>query len=275
MSLHIRLRSAGCRVLLLIAAGLLPSYPAHHAAATDKPSLSTVAPGEISSAVAERVKEKPKAAPQIVSDAINSRSDGCAHSAELTTAAIASLPQPSPSRLVADIVYRAVRACPDSVLEIVPAAVAAAPASAAEEIVAAAVSAVPDPYKLVNSPEKGKIADFKSGGDFKGTGEFKDASDHKPSTGHGAGREMTLADAIVKSAFGARDGLDYDALAMAADNAIKFGLDRAIAALEDPRVLFGVGDAGLTNFENEPRRAVSGGAPPTPTPVSTPPPASK
>jgi hypothetical protein len=211
-----------------IAAGAKPAAPS---AGTEKSAL----------AVGSLVKENPKAAPKIVSDAINSNPNGCVHSPAITSAAITALPQPASKTLIADIVYSAVKACPDSVLSIVSAAVAAAPTSAAEEIVAAAVSAVPDPYKMVSFPGT------KVGSDYKGTADYKSAPE-----------EMPLVDAIVKAAYGAAEGLNLDALALAADTAIKHGLSRTLAGLEDPRLLFGVGDEGLTNYENEPRYGVEG-----------------
>jgi hypothetical protein len=245
------------------------------------PSLLAAEPArDPAGSVAAKVAANPKAAPRIVADAIETLADGCVQSPAIVAAAIKALPQPAPKRLVAEIVYRAVHECPDSVLGIVDAAVKAAPASAAAEIVAAAVSAVPDPYKPVAMPGKAVAQDYKS------TGDAKSMRAAEPESAAGQ-EEVPLVDAIVKTAFAARDGLNLDALVAAADQAIKFGLDKALAAIDDPRILFGVGDAGLTNFENEPRTAVE--APgtasstptpspkptPIPTPTPTPPPVSK
>jgi hypothetical protein len=236
------------------------------------PAISS---GEADASLANTIRANPKSAPRTVADAIGTRANGCADSPGLVAEAIKALPEPVSKRLVADIVYHAVQSCPDSVLAIVDSAVSTAPATAAEEIVAAAVSAVPDPYKLVSMPAKNAARAQPVAGDFKSTQDGKSIDDGKAGPYSADRPQIPLADAIVQTANNAREGLSIDALAAAADYALKFGVDKALAALDDPRLLFGVGDAGLTNFENEPRRAVSGGEVPTPTPRSTPPPVSQ
>jgi hypothetical protein len=68
---------------------------------------------------------------------------------------------------------------------------------------------------------------------------------------------MPLAEAIVEAASESAPGLDKASLVSAADRAIRGTPSAKIRALSDPKVVSPVGDAGRTNFGNEPRRPIN------------------
>ena len=181
--------------------------------------------------------------------------DAARRAAPATTAAIRALGTDATPRKIAGIVFLAARTVPESVLDIVHAAVLASPDDAAPEIVAAAISAVPDPWKQVRYRRRGSVARHGER-DFKGEPDYKDS---------GPESQMTLAEAIVMSAFDARAGLDLRGLQVAANGAIVSSPAYLLALIHDPKGISGVGDVGNNNYSNEPFRPP---VKPEPKPVS-------
>jgi len=220
-------------------------------------------------ALQSEVAAAPKSAPQVVVRALQAAGDAApAQAGVITAAAIAGLgPAPS-SAQVARVVNAAVRALPDSAIEIVRAAVATAPAEAADEIVAAALTALPDPWKQVfytrvSAPIRTGERDFKGEPDFKGG---PGAVTGLPGGGV-QGAPMTMAEAVVQAALDARSGLSAPALFAVAEAILRSSPGWLIGAIYDPKGISGVGDAGLNNYANEPFRTPPLLAPePPPTP---------
>ena len=173
------------------------------------------------------------------------------------------------AKQVGGVVYSAVHTVPDQVLPIVHAAVLTSRNSDAPEIVTAAISAVPNPWKevlykhYVTRVEKGE-RDYKDYRDYK---DDKDGARLGEPTfdPRDPGTRMTLAEAIVQTALDARSGLDPAALVAAADLALIGDPGYLLLAAGDPHGISAVGDAGNSNYGNEP---VLPPAPPPIPPVS-------
>ncbi len=207
-------------------------------------------------------------------------------------AAIGALGANPATKQISTIVFKAVRSSPDSVLPIVDAAVRVSPQAAAPEIVTAATSAVPNPWKQVTyrritpAKAKGSAPDYKSGPDGKQADSREPgqapgaalASDgvSKPSEdvivitiaasrrlGPGAredappplpdnGTPMTLAEAIARTAFDALPGLSFAQLQAAVNAALLSDPATLMRKIQSPSAASGVGDAGTSNYSNEP-----------------------
>ncbi|EDY19596.1 hypothetical protein CfE428DRAFT_2772 [Chthoniobacter flavus Ellin428] len=184
----------------------------------------------------------------------------------VTQAAIQGLGSGASSKQIAAIVYSAVHTAPDSALQIVRAAVSVAPKSA-PGIAAAAALAVPNPWKEVHyqhGPQPGvgapqaapivaKERDFKSERDYKspvdGSQSPLPVQDPNPPADL-VGDPMTLAEAIVQAAVDA--GGDPGATQSAVDTAL-FGDPGALFnQVSGSKSISGVGDAGDSNYANEP-----------------------
>ena len=193
-----------------------------------------------------------------------------------TAAAIEALGAHPATRQISNIVFKAVRTSPDSVLPIVHAAVRVSPQGAAPEIVTAATAAVPDPWKKVGYRRiavsdlkkrgvKKSDPDFKGGPDGKHAVDFKGGPDGKTPVAT-EGPEVTLAEAITRTAFDAQPGLSLPALVSAADIALLTDPATLLRYVQSPRSISGVGDAGTSNYANEPLRPSVSGTPPVPAP---------
>lgn len=192
-----------------------------------------------------------------------------------TVAAIRGLGPEATSSQIAAIVYAAVRATPDSALNVVRAAVKLSPDSA-PDIAAAAARAVPNPWKEVRyhkdahpqqapqtpsnlppQPAGPKEPDFKSSPkerDFKSppvdrsflepVQEALDPSD--------PGSLMSLAEAIVNAA--AEAGGNRGDVQRAVENALYGDPGLLFSKVGGVRGISAVGDAGNSNYGNEPFR---------------------
>lgn len=206
--------------------------------------------------------------------AAESTEETARHVAAQTAAAIEALGPNPASRLIASIVFKAVRSSPGSVLPIVQAAVTVSPQAAATAIVGAATAAVPNPWKQVTfrhiSANIG-VSRKKSGPDFKTARDGKQSSDGKGSVdlgGHAPGSRnsarqendgdgeitISLAEAIAGTALDTQPGLSLPELQAAADAALLADPDKLLRDILSPRTLSGVGDAGTSNIANEPLR---------------------
>jgi hypothetical protein len=184
--------------------------------------------------------------------------------APATVAAIQGLGPEATRKQVAAIVYAAVRVVPAKTLRIVRAAVSAAP-NAASEIAAAAVRAVPNPWKEVRYQHEAPSetvaqstepapAPVNREPDFKSPPldhSFEDALSAvlDPAA---PGDPMTLAEAIVQSTVDAHPGLDYASVQGAVDAALYGDPGSLFNAVGGVRGNSGVGDAGNSNYANEP-----------------------
>jgi len=181
----------------------------------------------------------------------------------VTQAAIQGLGPGASSKQIVAIVYSAVHTAPDSALQIVRAAVSLAPKSA-PQIAAAAALAVPDPWKEVHyhrgpqpgvgapvaTPIMARERDFKSERDYKSPVEGASSNPPDPSVVTDPGDPMTLAEAIVQAAVDA--GGDPGATQSAVDAAL-FGDPGALFnQVSSSKSISGVGDAGNSNYANEP-----------------------
>lgn len=189
---------------------------------------------------------------------------------------------PNPSvRQIANIIFSAVRKSPASVLPIVHAAVIASPQVAAPEIVTAATAAVPDPWKKVTYHRITAPVGKKAAPDFKGGHDGKQIADGKRIIAGvslkvmpgalapiAAGEEpaLTLAEAIIRTALDALPGIELAALQLAADIALLGDPAVLLRYIQSPRAISGVGDAGMSNYANEPRRPGVAGTTPIPAP---------
>ena len=180
-----------------------------------------------------------------------------------TGTAIGTLGANPATRQISAIVFKAVRSSLANVLPIVDAAVHASPQAAVPEIVTAAVAAVPNPWKQVTyrrltAPDRkksatadGRLTDLSGRApDFKSGPGGRDA--RGPSEADG--RTMTLAEAIARTAFDARPGLSLPNLQAAVDAALLTDPETLIRRIQSPRSVSGVGDAGGSNYANEPLR---------------------
>jgi hypothetical protein len=191
-----------------------------------------------------------------------------------TAAAIQSLGANASSKQIAALVFAAVRVAPDSALRIVRAAVRVAP-NAAPEIASAAARAVPNPWKEVRyqrgapaeppsqnagQPPSDQTPDFKSSVDSSFLSALDAVLD--PAA---AGDPMSLAEAIVQTAADARGG-DPGGIQSAVDAALFNDPSQLFNAVSGAKGISGVGDAGLSNYANEPFIPT----PPTTTPPTKP-----
>lgn len=179
--------------------------------------------------------EKP-GAPQPAKEAADEASRRIAAA---TAAAIRALGASPSARQISTIVFKAVRGSPDSVLPIVAASVRASPLAAAPEIVTASTAAVPNPWKKVIyrrlTEQDARHAPARDG-----------AQNADP------GIEMTLAEAIIRTAFDARPGLSFRDLQDAANAALLMDHEALMRDIQSPRAASGTGDVGLSNYANEP-----------------------
>lgn len=239
--------------------------------------------------------DKPAIAPE-KAPAAHASSDeagirNAAAAAEIAAAIEALGAQPS-TRQISGIVFTAVRTSPAGVLPIVHAAVSVSPQAAAPGIVTAATAAVPNPWKPViyrritglNGKQPGP--DFTGGPDGARTVE---PDDRGPSASRGesnvpantTGRTaadisapdenkpdvtITLAEAIVRTAFDAQPGLSLPKIMAAADVALLADPATLLRNIQSPRSISGVGDAGSSNYANEPLRIRVAAGTPVPTP---------
>jgi hypothetical protein len=185
-----------------------------------------------------------------------------------TTDAIEALGANPTTKQISTIVYKAVRSSPDNVLHIVDAAIRVSPQSAAPEIVTAATAGVPNPWKQVNYRRLEASKPKKSDPDFKGGPDYKSGppaspvpsaiagsnSQNAPHAGPADGKPMTLAEAIVQTAFDAQPGLSFSGLQAAANTALLTDPATLMRYIQSPNAVSGVGDAGLSNYANEPLR---------------------
>ena len=119
-------------------------------------------------------------------------------------AAIQALGASATAKQISAIIFKAVRSSPGNVLQIVAATVRVSPSSAATEIVVAATAAVPNPWKKVIYR---KLSELEASGS-------RPAGTPAPDGGRkidpGAnGIPMTLAEAILRTAFDAKAGLSF------------------------------------------------------------------
>lgn len=238
--------------------------------------------------------EKPAPAPATTAASEATDESGRRAAAD-TAAAIEALGANPSTRQISNIVFKAVRNSPANVLRIVDAAVRVSPQAAAPEIVTAATAAVPNPWKPVTY-RRITARHPKSGRDFKGGPDgdrVLNLSGHSPrnadgtrsgsASGSGAGSAalgdpsggaadtgltLTLAEAIARTAFDAQPGLAFPALQSAVDIALNTDPATLLRNIQSPRSVSGVGDAGSSNFANEPlrTRGLRGNAVPAPNP---------
>ena len=186
-----------------------------------------------------------------------------------TAAAIQALGAAPGTKQISNIVFKAVRSSPDSVLLIVHAAARVSPKTAVPEIVTAAVAAVPNPWKQVAYR---RLSAKKSEPDYKGGPDGKQGRDGGPDlggrgvqdpSGRGTGdpganaangSTMTLAEAIAQTAFDAQPGLSFSSLQAAANIALLADPATLLRNVQSSRAISGVGDAGISNYANEPLR---------------------
>jgi hypothetical protein len=191
-----------------------------------------------------------------------------------TAAAIQALgANPSPKQISA-IVFKAVRSSPDSVLPIVAATVSVSPRVEATGIVAAATTAVPNPWKRViyrrlkvlNARTPSPEDESKRDGSLTGGPAPKQPSSSirlsaqvasNPGTGDfgassAVGIPMTLAEAIVRTAFDTEPRLPYAELQDAVNVALRMDPGTLMRNIQNPSAASAVGDAGQSSYGNEP-----------------------
>jgi len=218
--------------------------------------------------------DKPAIAPATTAAAHKTTDEVGQHAADCVATAIEALGANPSTRQISNIVFNAVRKSPADVLPIVHTAVLASPQAAAPEIVTAATAAVPNPWKKVVYQRITSPVVKKSAPDFKGGPDGKQIADGKRTAAPGAKSTpedptLTLAEAIVRTALDAQPGLSLSALQSAADIAIVGDPSVLLRYIQSPRSISGVGDAGTSNYANEPlRRGVSNT---TPVPAPNPP----
>ena len=76
--------------------------------------------------------------------------------------------------------------------------------------------------------------------------------DEDPSANAGDGTLMTLAEAIVRTAFDALAGLSFAELLAAVNAALLSDPATLMRNIQSPTAASGVGDAGTSNYSNEP-----------------------
>lgn len=190
-----------------------------------------------------------------------------------TAAAIQALGAALRTREISAIVFKAVRSSPDQVLSIVHAAARVAPKAAVPEIVTSAVAAVPNPWKQVTYRRLTEIDQKKSEPDYKGGPDGKQSRHGDPNMDLGGrnarnasgrsaedpataanGSLITLAEAIAQTAFDAQPGLSFATLQTAVDIALRTDPATLLRDVQSARAISGVGDAGISNYANEPLR---------------------
>ena len=187
-----------------------------------------------------------------------------------TVAAIEALGANPATKKISAIVYKAVRSSPENVLPVVSAAAGVSPQAAVAEIVTAAVAAVPNPWKQVIYRRLAALDLKKNASDFKGGPggrQLRDGAENadpgggaaRGSSGRAAadpagGIQMTLAEAIARAAFDAQQGLSLSKLQDAVDVALRTDPETLMRRIQSPRAVSGVGDAGTSNYANEPLR---------------------
>lgn len=185
--------------------------------------------------------------------------------------AIRNLGPAATSKQIATLVFAAVHAAPDDALWIVRSAVSAAP-DAAPEIAAAAARAVPNPWKEVryqhiappqNTPAPAVQSKRKGEPDFKSPVDDSSLNPGLEAIFDPAapGDPMSLAEAIVHTAIDVDPGIDGAAVQGAVDAALFGDPGQLFNRVGGARGISGVGDAGNSNYANEPFR-------PNPTPIS-------
>jgi len=228
----------------------------HSAVAADQPAISRPENPPAAATLAQTLKSAgPNAAKEVV---------------PATIAAIQGLGPEATPKQIAAIVYAAVRATPDSALNIVRAAVKLSP-DAAPDIAAAAARAVPNPWKEVRyqrgtqpqpppqappqlppQPPGRKERDFKSEPDYKSSPV--DSSLLQPGEAVSdpavSGDPMSLAEAIVLTAVDA--GGNLTDVQGAVDDALYGDPGFLFNKVSGVRGISGVGDAGNSNYANEP-----------------------
>lgn len=153
-------------------------------------------------------------------------------------------PKPA-TRRISNIVYSAVRKAPENVLPIVDAAVRVSPQVAVPEIVTAATAAVPDPWKSV-------MYQRITGRDALSASDGKQVSDGKKVIE--PPQSLTLAEAIALAAFHAQPGLSLPEIRAAVNLALLSDPETLLRRIRSPQSVSGVGDAGTSNYANEPLR---------------------
>ena len=212
--------------------------------------------------------DKPAIVPAKTAAAHEASDEAGQRAAAATAAAIEALGANPSTRQISNIVFKAVRNSPADVLLIVRATVLASPQAAAPEIVTAATAAVPDPWKKVayhriTSPVVKKSApDFKGGPDGKRTAAPGGPGAKSPAEDPA----LTLAEAIVRTALDAQSGLSLASLQSAADIALVGDPSVLLRYIQSPRAISGVGDAGTSNYANEPLRPGVSDTAPVPAP---------
>lgn len=188
------------------------------------------------------------------------------HVAAETISSIAALGANPSAKQISAIVFNAVRSSPDNVLVIVDAAARVSPKPAVPEIVIAAIAAVPIPWKQVTYRRLTALRGPRSEPDYKSGPDGKQARDGGPAMDLGGraagdrgvnfanGNVMTLAEAIALTAFDAQPGLSFASLQTAVDTALRMDPASLLRNILSPRTVSGVGDAGLSNYANEPLR---------------------
>lgn len=205
------------------------------------------------------------------------RDEASQHIAAETAAAIKALGTSPATKQISAIVFQAIVASPATVLPIVDATVRASPRNAAREIVTAATAAVPDPWKQViyrrlAAPSARTSSPEHSSGSVGGRGRRSTTNEPKQpvlsmgrsvavasQTGTGGpransadGAQMSLAEAIVRTAFDAEPGLSYPELRDAANAALRMDPAVLLRYIQSSRMISGVGDSGQSNYANEP-----------------------
>jgi hypothetical protein len=239
-------------------------------------SVASASPAD-DSIVAFRIEiaTTPATAPAIITRTLRAAgAQAPALAGPLAAAAIENIGVNPAKRQISSVVFATVHAVPDSVLDIVRAGVIASPRNAAV-IAAAAAAAVPHPWKQVIYRRPAPVIPAGVPG--------------IPA----AGTSMTLAEAIVQTAFDAQAGplksqrvgerdfkgepdfkeivqglstpeVPLAAIQSAVDAALVGDPGLLLSQIGDPRGISGVGIVGGSNFANEPPV-------PTPPPKSPPP----
>ena len=217
--------------------------------------------------------DKPSATPEKPAPVQRTADDSRRNAAE-AGAAIEALGANPATRKISAIVFKAVRSSPESALHIVSTAARISPQAAVPEIVTAAVAAVPNPWKQVTYRRLTALDLKKSAPDFKGGPDGKQTRDGgrnmdlggrgiagasargagDPGANPASGIPMTLAEAIAQAAADAQPGLSLSTLQAAVDIALLTDPATLLRQIQSPNAISGVGDAGLSNYANEPLR---------------------
>lgn len=218
--------------------------------------------------------------PAIPLPADDAADEASGRNAAETAAAIKALgASPAPKRIAA-IVFKAVRSSSESVLPIVDATVRVSPQPTVPEIVTAATVAVPNRWKkVIYRRLAAPIAEKSGADDRRGSGIVETRAGRSPldlepkppavglgpsargSSGPRAGAAgadpangipMTLAEAIIRTAFDAQPGLSLPALEDAVNAALRMDPANLIRDIQSPGTVSGVGGAAVSTYANEP-----------------------